>query len=84
MKRLPADPVESRTSMSLIPLGAWLSVNAGSRPANLGPTVLARSLPWSRAEPPVRNAFHKKTQRTLPKDLQIAKRRFGQLLGGRI
>src|ERR1022692_2501711 len=32
----------------------------------------------------VLHAFHKKTQRTPKKDLEIAKRRFGQLLGGRI
>jgi phage-related protein len=31
----------------------------------------------------VLHAFHKKTQRTPKKDLEIAKRRFGQLLGGR-
>ena len=32
----------------------------------------------------VLHAFHKQTQRTRQKDIQIAKRRFGQLLGGRI
>jgi phage-related protein len=32
----------------------------------------------------VLHAFHKKTQRTPQKDLEIAKRRFGQLPGGRI
>ena len=32
----------------------------------------------------VLHAFHKKTQRTPKKDLEVAKRRFGQLLGGRI
>lgn len=32
----------------------------------------------------VLHAFHKKTQATPKKDLEIAKRRFGQLLGGRI
>jgi phage-related protein len=32
----------------------------------------------------VRHAFHKKTQRTPKKDLEIAKRRFEQLLGGRM
>lgn len=32
----------------------------------------------------VLHAFHKKTQRTPKKDLEIAKRRFRQLLGGRI
>jgi phage-related protein len=32
----------------------------------------------------VLHAFRKKTQRTPKKDLEIAKRRFGQLLGGRI
>ena len=32
----------------------------------------------------VLHAFHKRTQRTPKKDLEIAKRRFGQLLGGRI
>ena len=32
----------------------------------------------------VLHAFHKKTQRTPKKDLEIVKRRFGQLLGGRI
>jgi phage-related protein len=32
----------------------------------------------------VLHAFHKKTQRTPKKDLEIAKRRFGQLSGGRI
>jgi phage-related protein len=31
----------------------------------------------------VLHAFHKKTQATPKKDLEIAKRRFGQLLGGR-
>jgi phage-related protein len=30
------------------------------------------------------HAFHKKTQATPKKDLEIAKKRFGQLLGGRI
>ena len=32
----------------------------------------------------VLHAFHKKTQATPQKDLEIAKRRLGQLLGGRI
>ena len=32
----------------------------------------------------VLHAFHKRTQRTPKKDIEIAKRRFGQLLGGRI
>jgi phage-related protein len=32
----------------------------------------------------VLHAFHKKTQTTPQRDLEIAKRRFGQLLGGRI
>ena len=32
----------------------------------------------------VLHAFHKKTQRTPKKDLEIAKRRLGQLLGGRL
>ena len=32
----------------------------------------------------VLHAFHKKTQRTPKKDLEIAKRRFGKLSGGRI
>ena len=32
----------------------------------------------------VLHAFHKKTQATPKKDLEIAKRRLGQLLGGRI
>jgi len=32
----------------------------------------------------VLHAFHKKTQRTPKKDFEIAKRRFGQLSGGRI
>ncbi len=32
----------------------------------------------------VLHAFHKKTQRTPKKDLEIARRRFGQLLRGRI
>jgi phage-related protein len=32
----------------------------------------------------VLHAFHKKTQVTPKKDLEIARKRFGQLLGGRI
>lgn len=32
----------------------------------------------------VLHAFHKKTRATANKDLEIAKRRYGQLLGGRI
>jgi phage-related protein len=31
----------------------------------------------------VLHAFHKKTQSTPKKDLEIAKRRFGQVLGGK-
>jgi len=32
----------------------------------------------------VLHAFHKRTEQTPKKDLEIARRRFGQLLGGRI